>query len=163
MKRQRQVTKTVMILLCSILVTACLLGGLTARRKVSSSDTDGASVAVMAADVTAELQMDGYPGKEKVYPITLTNKEGNSVCEVKQQYTLSVEQGSRNLPLEANLYRDQSCRELITEEETGTFEAGEEESRTYYLKVSWPEEENAASLAFEIDYFTVSVHAVQID
>ena len=44
-----------------------------------------------------------------------------------------------------------------------SFKAGVEETRNYYLKVRWPENEKNEALAFEIGYFSVKIVATQID
>ena len=43
------------------------------------------------------------------------------------------------------------------------FSAGSREEKNYYLKVTWPEDKNDASYAFEVDYIRLKIDVVQVD
>lgn len=133
-----------------------------------------ARVAVMANAVTTdvELPISGHPGMNSIIcPIVFTNKEQDKVCEVSQVYTLEIKrQEYSNLPLMYELYKDKYCTEIMSPDENGIyaseefyFSAGQEETKTYYLKIDWPKEINDEYLAFEIDYFSINVVATQVD
>lgn len=133
-----------------------------------------AKVAVMANTTTVDIEVpiSGHPGMDSIIcPIVLTNKEEDVICEVSQLYTLEIKgQESTNIPLTFELYKDKYCTEILAADENGIyaldefyFLAGQEETRTYYLKIDWPKEENDEKLAFEIEYFSINVVATQID
>ena len=131
-------------------------------------------VAVMANSVSTNMQsaIDIYPGCEPVIcPIVITNKDQNRVCEVAQEFVIEVKRyTAENIPLVIGLYSDQLCTEIIGIDETGVyssekfkFKANVEETKTYYLKIEWPEEENNENLSLEIETLSINVIASQID
>ena len=136
------------------------------------STSSNAKLAAMASTMSVDIALtqEAYPGFEMVFPVEVTNKENERVCDVSQKYILQVDRAEmENLPLEFTLYRDEFCTDEITgsddvfSAEDFTFRAGVEETKKYYLKVRWPENEKNESLAFEIGYFSVEIVATQID
>ena len=106
-----------------------------------------------------------------VFPVEISNTENGRVCDVSQEFILKIDSAEmENLPLEFSLYNDEFCTSEIEEIEKDTFmsenfkfAAGVEETKTYFLKVYWPENEKNESLAFEIGYFSVEILATQVD
>ena len=155
-------------------VTTIFVTVLSLSRYVTTvSRTNVAKVATMASDISFDLSIpkEAYPGFETVYPIVITNKDGDRICDVSQKYTIEItREDIENIPLEFNLYEDEYCTKLISKDENGiysldsfVFNANEEQTKTLYLKIVWPEDENAEYLAFEIGYFSVKIKAEQID
>jgi len=136
-------------------------------------DTD-TRVALMADSISVDLNLaDGiYPGFEAICPIVITNKdERGNIWEVSQQFTIEIErEKDKNLPLSMILYEDKNCTEIIEPDEKGIYissdfrlNAGVEETKTYYLKINWPSEENDIELSYEIGYLKVNVAVTQVD
>lgn len=162
-----------LIFLC--IVTAIIVISISFSRYESTIAGDNITkIAVMANTVSADLEMpiSGYPGMNSIIcPIVLTNKEQEKVCEVSQNYTIEIErQEIANIPLTFELYKDKYCTEIINCDENGiyaeedfSFAAGIEETKTYYLRINWPKEQNDEYLAFEIEYFSINVIATQVD
>lgn len=177
MKKYRNRVGTLAAVLLSLsLVTTSMVSGLMARHVSQSSGGDTARVAVMASNVEIPLGnvVMIHPGETNIVPIKLTNKDGNVICEVDQRYIMTVEpisESINNLPLEYSLYKDEGCKdeaEITVDGSTlsgaeGTFEASVEQTASYWLKVTWPKDQNNAYLAFEIDALKVKVRAEQID
>lgn len=135
---------------------------------------ESAKVAIMANDVIVNLgdNITGYPGsQEDIYPIEVTNKEDNVICQVAQKFNITIKKDSeQNLPLTFKLFEDKDCTKPLQDDGNGfyendkfTFMAGEEEHKIYYLKVTWPANVNTENYAFEIDYFKLNVHITQVD
>lgn len=158
-----------------IIITTTIIIGYTLSRYESKIEGRGTTtIAVMADTVSTniEVPLEGYPGSESIIaPITLANKENGKVCEVSQKYTIEIEkQDAENIPLNYSLYKDEYCTEIIETDENGkytsedfTFKPGIEESKTYYLKIDWPEDQKSELYAFEIEYFNIKVVSTQID
>ena len=97
-------------------------------------------------------------------------KSGN-ICEVSQKFTIVIEREQNiNIPLNFTLYKDENCTEIISTDENGNYSsedfkltAGIDETKTYYLKVRWPEKENNTELSWEIGYLKINVLVEQID
>ena len=132
-----------------------------------------AKVAAMATNVSVDMSIpkDAYPGFETVYPIVLTNKEGDRVCDVAQKYSIKISREDIiNIPLEFALYKDEYCTVPLSKDENDAytdtdfyFDAGIEQTKNVYLKIVWPEEYNAEYYAFEIGYFSINIIGEQID
>lgn len=168
--RKRRTDYAAAVLLCLVLITTFLLGGLAAQFRGTSAKKEEARVAVMAADVIADIPVSvGYPGAEEVIPVTLTNYEGSSVCDVAQKYSFSLEKMTDNLPLTVELYSDKNCSTPMNAEngvysgEDFVFPAGEKTERTCYLKITWQEDKKDPNLSFEIDYLRIRISSEQID
>ncbi|MCD8364565.1 MAG: hypothetical protein LUC83_01890 [Clostridiales bacterium] len=159
------------VLLCLVLLTTWLSFGLFAKYATSGSSQSSATVAVMGSDISIDLVDNPlYPGMEpEVIPVTLTNKDGDAVCEVSQSYSFSVTRLTENLPLTVQVYTDPNCtqgNEVPLNSDTGTFIASREKEATYYIKVTWDDAvaaNKASTYATEIDYLRVNVTVTQID
>lgn len=156
------------------LITTVIVTVVSLSKYVTTvSRTNVAKVATMATNVSVDMSIpkDAYPGYEIVYPIVLTNKEGDRICEVSQKYTINISQEDIiNIPLEFNLYEDEYCTKKIEKDENGNYSSDEfifgtesEETKTFYLKIVWPEKYNEEYYAFEIGYFSINIKAEQID
>ena len=172
-KSKKSLNLKVVILLC--IVTAVIVISLSISKYESKVKfVDSTTVALMASDVYAPVgdEIKGYPGCDPyIYEIVLTNKESDKICEVSQKYAFSIEREDNvNLPIQIALYKDIDCTELLTANQDGfyesnefKFDAGQEQSRKFYLKVTWPESYKNPSYTFEIDYFRIHVLVDQID
>lgn len=157
------------------IVTTIIVATLSLSKYVTTVTTDSiAKVAVMTNKVSVDmdLPMKAYPGSEPIIcPIIITNKEGDQICDVSQKFTIMVGRAEvQNLPLVFELYKDQYCTEIIEKDDDGNyiseefvFKAGVEETKTYYLKVYWPDDKKDEYLAFEIEHFSINVVGTQID
>ena len=157
------------------IITTVIVTIISFSKYVTTIATDKkAVIAIMANDISSidiDLPQEAYPGLEVVYPIVITNKKDDRICDVTQEFTLEIErEENENIPLEFALYKDEFCTEVMSKDENGYYisddfqlVAGEEDSRTYYLKITWPEEENEEYLAFEIGYFSVTIVSTQVD
>lgn len=173
MEKLKQIPIFKLVFFCFI--TTVIVSEITfSRYKTTLSHYNTSKVAVMANDISLDLTtpVDMYPGSEPaVVAITLTNTDNGKICEVSQSYTFEIKRGEMtNIPFEFDLYKDRECTELVNKDELGIFsdasfifKAGIKEEHTYYLKISWPEEHNDASYAFEIDYFKVIINSTQIN
>ncbi len=161
-KHNKKIALVVLLLVCGSTAFVC---GLLAKYLGNSKPTgDTAVVALMASDVSLDLPTKElmYPGSEEVYAISLTNVSGDSICEVAQSYEMTVEKLTDNLNLTVEIYEDKDCETPATDLK-GSFAAAKEESKTYYIKVSWPKESNSADKATQLDVLRVKVSAKQID
>lgn len=153
-KRASSVWCAVCALLFLLLFSMQLGVSLQASYASSENASDQARVAVFASDkkMTFDLSSLTKPGDSKTFTVTVANYDGNKVCEVMQRYTLTTTtQG--NLPLTITV--DKAL--------TGTFAAGEKQSITYNITVTWPENENNYLLADEVDVVVLTVEAAQVD
>lgn len=148
-----------------LLVLTTLITGVSFSSYVASSGAvEEARVAVMAVDAVidvTDLVDNQYPGGVTVIPVIVTNQEGTRICEVAQEYTLTLERLSENLPLTYAFYEDSACTKEVTSA-GGVLPPAVLEEDHYWLKITWPAPGNAAD-AFEIDAFRIVVHAQQID
>ena len=156
-------------------ITTIIITLISFSRYVTTVTTDATTrVALMADSVSVDLNLEEgmQPGYEAIYPIVITNKdeEGN-ICEVSQQFTIEIErEKDKNLPLTLTLYKDENCTEIVEPDENGIYtsnefklNAGDEEAKTYYLKINWPSEENNVELSYEMGYIKVNVTITQLD
>ncbi len=156
-------------------ITTIVITALSSSRytKTFSSDTF-TKVAVMANTVSTTMQtpISGYPGCDPIIcPIVITNAEEDTVCEVSQEFVIELMRYTDvNIPLQFDLYKDELCTEVINKDENGMyvdeefkFKAEEKETKTYYLKIEWPEDKNEEYLAYEIEAISINVIASQID
>lgn len=74
------------------------------------------------------------------------------------------------MPLNINLYKDKECTKIIYRDENNNyfdddfkFSPTKSETKTYYLKIEWPENSNDAANAFEIDYLSLYFRVTQVD
>lgn len=161
---------TFILIITTIIVTELTLS----QYSTTLSRQEEAVIAIMGSDVSLNIvtPQDIYPGSAPaVIPIILTNKENNKVCDVSQEFSLSLERSElENIPFEYALYEDSNCTKVLETNQAGeyvnsdfSFKAGIEDSITYYLKLTWPEEYNQENYAFEIDYIKVKVKTSQLD
>lgn len=173
MRNEHKIKSHNLIFLCFI--TTIIILSISFSRYESTVASDSTTrVAIMATDVSVDAQVPvgAYPGSDPVVcPITITNKDGNNVCEVAQSFTIEVERSTtENLPLTFELYRDEYCTEILQADENGIysaddfrFTAKDEQEMTFYLKINWPEDKNDEAYALEIEHFAINVVATQID
>ena len=153
------------IFLGYLFLITLMLTNITISRYISKHTAgDGARVAVMASKASITVEpMVGHPGDADLIPISVTNKDGDRVCEVAQSYSVEVRNLTGNLPLEFAFYEDQACSTPVTGMPSGTFAAGTEASEQFWLRVTWPETQNNPELAFALDACEITVLAEQID
>jgi len=177
------------VLLCLTLVSMHLTGGLFARYTATTSASDSARVANMStvsfvvvkgSDVqlseTTELLVQ--PGKSMEVNIVVrnygTSEDASStedVCEVALKCSVSARNITGNLPFTLSLAKKgQEDAQTATGtnpvsigEDQILFEAGVASTQEYTLSIVWPEGENTADLAFEIDALEITVNTEQVD
>ncbi len=161
------------IYLIIILIFLIITSFIFAKYAFNDSKETGAKIAVMANDVYLDIDGDisGYPGCAPIiYPIKLTNKDGDKICDVSQKYKILVESTEKqNIPISVSLYKDKECTQGIIKDETGAFSdddflllSGIEQEQMVYLKIDWPKESNDSNLAFEIDYLRIHIISTQV-
>lgn len=131
-----------------------------------------ARVALFGNNASVEItNIKGKPGDVTIIPIKITNALDGKTCEVAEKFTMYVNRtyGS-NLPLNINLYKDKECTKIIYRDENNNyfdddfkFSPTKSETKTYYLKIEWPENSNDAANAFEIDYLSLYFRVTQVD
>lgn len=172
--RRRERRVKVHNLLFLYVATTIIVTVVSFSKYVTTVSTDNiAKIAVMANSVSFDLDIskDAYPGYEAVYPIVLVNSEDGKICEVSQKYSMQIQREEiENIPLEFDLYKDEYCTEIIDKDENGYYTSDDfilngtqEETDTYYLKITWPKEYNDEYYAFEIGYFSIDIVSTQID
>lgn len=174
MKRKgKKVNKVILLFL--LILTAIIVVNISISKFESMGQLSGTSrVALMASDAYVDLDDDImlYPGCEpKVYEVIITNKEENKICEVTQKYQLKIEKGeTANLPIDISLYKDANCTQELIPNGNGYYssddyvlQAGVEESKIFYAKISWQNSSKNPSYAFEIDYFRIRIISEQVN
>lgn len=162
------------LLLFVIIATIIMVNFSLAKFKKTAAIDSETKIAIMANDITVDIdtKIEGYPGcKPIICAIELTNADDTKVCEVSQKFTVSILNNSTsNIPIKYSLYRDINCTENLIPNEEGIyenedfkFEANKKESKKYYLKIIWPEEENNPFYAFEMDYLNLKINIEQLD
>lgn len=149
-----------------LLVATLLFTGVSfSKFATTSSGEDDARVAVMAMDAVYDIPQELLiaPGETVELTVTLTNKEGSRICEVMQEYTLTVENLTNNMALTYEYYLLEGAEETKQTVATGTFQAGVAESATYKIKITWPDAPQPAGSAFEVDGLKIVVKAEQIN
>lgn len=156
-------------------ITTIVVTALSSARYTKTFSSDSfTKVAVMANTVFTTLQtpISGYPGCDPIIcPIVITNAIEDNVCEVAQEFVIEIIRYTDiNIPLQFDLYKDELCTEVITKDENSMyadeefkFKAGEKDTKTYYLKIEWPEDKNEEYLAHEIEAVSINVISSQID
>ena len=148
------------VLLGMVLVSLYLVCGLYAKYTSSATGSDTARVAKF--DILAEgkvgeemIGADLAPGEELNIQLKVQIKS-----EVAVEYTISVNNVTKNLPLTfkmgGTVYEGGG-------EFTERLEANGADLMIYNLTVSWPEEHNSSEYAGLVDMIKVSVSASQID
>ena len=161
-------------LLFIYVVTTIIVSVVSFSRYVTTVSRESVTkVAAMANNLSVDMSIpnSAYPGFETVYPIVISNKEEDRVCEVAQKYSIKIiRENNINIPLEFALYKDEYCTIPISKNEDNMyvdddfyFEAGVEQTQNVYLKIVWPEEQNSEYYAFEIGYFSINIIGEQID
>ena len=154
------------IYLIYLLVATLLFTGVSfSKFATTSSGEDSARVAVMAIDTTHVIaqELPIAPGETNDFTITLTNKENDRVCEVTQNYSMTVENLTNNMALSYEYYLVENGTETKKDAVTGTFGAGIEEAVTYKIKITWNGAPQPAASAFEVDGLEIVIKAEQVD
>ena len=164
-------------LLMIVIVSTLFVGTLTFSKFSTTLTTNRSNtrVAVMSNDVSFSIEdtIKGYPGfSAEPYRIVLTNKENGKVCEVAQRFNIEMKiEGEENLPLEIGLYKDIACQnKLVDDDNDSVFEsddfrflANQEGTKTYYLKINWPENKNSSNYFLELSYLKINFVITQVD
>ena len=153
------------LLLCLVLVSTYFTSGLLARYTTTSEGEDAARVAVMAMDTSYVIEnpISIAPGEDKTIEITLTNKKNNRICEVAQNYSMTVENITNNMELSFKYFLVSGAGNINEDSVSGTFKAGVEETVTYKIKIAWTGNPRPASSAFEVDGLKIVIKAEQVD
>ena len=131
----------------------------------TSSGADHASVAVMAMDVSYEIenQFPIAPGETVEFTVTLTNKENGRICDITQNYSMTVENLTNNMNLSFSYILVDGENETAYNSASGTFHAGVEESATYRVIMTWTGAPQPANSAFEVDGLKIVIRSEQVD
>jgi len=153
--------------LCYLLLAVVLMSSVTLSKYVSEGNGGSAARVAMLVEgeTSINFTVDGagsYPGGTWMIPVTLSNHKDGKVCEVAMGYEAVVTNVTQNLPLEFTLYNDAAGSDEA-EEGYWIMPAGSPQEKTFYLGVEWPEDENDARLAYEIDILEATIRAEQID
>ena len=151
------------ILLCAMLITSYMMGGLYARYTTSASGGDSAHVARFAFSdnfsdqytdfTTAASAM--YPGSEMSLNLVLKNNS-----EVALRYVITLRNMTENLPLYVGDVKLAAAKNP-TVLQSGTIAPGSE--GTFTLTISWPATENGLSLIDRMDVLRMTVQVEQVD
>lgn len=149
-----------------LLVATLLFTGVSfSKFATTSSGEDSARIAVMAIDTSYVIaeELSIAPGETVDFTVTLTNKEGDRICEVTQNYSMTVENLTNNMALSYDYYLMDGENESAKDSVGGTFHAGVEESATYKIKITWTGVPQPASSAFEVDGLKIVIKTEQVD
>ena len=179
-RHKRKLPLTV-VLTYLIVVTLVATGVSLSSYVTTASGEDTVRVAVMANSVSVNLSTSVLPiapGEEKIIQISISNFEENNadkkVCEVAQEYKLNVESmliqhgaSQSNLPLKWAIYTNADCTQQAPvgadQKVVGTFSAGEEQTKTYWIKFVWPADASSANYVGELDAYQLMISAEQLD
>lgn len=149
-----------------LLVATLLFTGVSfSKFATTSSGEDSARVAVMAMDTSYVIaeELPIAPGETVEFTVTLTNKEEDRICEVTQNYFMTVENLTNNMALSYDYFLMDGANEKVQDSVSGTFHAGVEESATYKIKITWTGAPQPASSAFEVDGLKIVIKTEQVD
>lgn len=149
-----------------LLVATLLFTGVSfSKFATTSSGEDSARVAVMAMDTSYVIaeELPIAPGETVEFTVTLTNKEEDRICEVTQNYFMTVENLTNNMALSYDYFLMDGANEKVQDFVSGTFHAGVEESATYKIKITWTGAPQPASSAFEVDGLKIVIKTEQVD
>ena len=148
-----------------IIVTLIFSGVSFSKFSTTVSSNAETRVAIMAEDVVCTLKDQIFlaPGETEEFIITLTNKEGGSVCEVSQKYSMDIRNLSGNLDLNHEYFLIDGLQEIKVDNADGIFEASKEKTVTYKIKITWPNVPQPESHAFEVDALQLVINTEQID
>lgn len=175
---QKQLTKTRILgyLLLLAMVTSFVFSISYAKYTKQINGSASADIAIWGNDETiASLDTTGlHPGETKTYEISIINTKNNSISQVAQDYSISLET-TNNLPLTYTIKSKDSPSDKGTYLTNGKFDLsnGKDEktgghlphtesiTHTYTLTVEWPKESNDAAYMDEVDSITLTIHAWQ--
>lgn len=149
-----------------LLVATLLFTGVSfSKFATTSSGEDSARVAVMAMDTSYVIaeELPIAPGETVEFTVTLTNKEEDRICEVTQNYFMTVENLTNNMALSYDYFLMDGANAKVQDSVSGTFHAGVEESATYKIKITWTGTPQPASSAFEVDGLKIVIKTEQVD
>lgn len=157
-KREKFILSTAALLLCLVLISFGMLGGLRAKYKTQASGSDSARVAKFtitenAGDLQRSLNISLTPGGSEIYPVTVTSNS-----EVAVEYSIKVECKYKNLPLKFQM--TDSAGTAITSD---TIPANDSKERKYSLNVTWPADKTNPEYAGKTDMVVITLQAVQKD
>lgn len=137
-----------LVLLCMLLITSYMMGGLYAKYATSATGTDGTRVARFSFKDTLPQSLDVAvslsPGEVEPYTFILEN-DG----EVTVRYVVKIVNLTDNLPI-----YDQTITSV--EVKCG-------ETKTFEWKVEWPKDENSISFMGKMDVLRIVVNVEQVD
>ena len=162
-KPKRKLNRLRVTLVALALISILATGTTFSSYKSISGGTDRVSVALFASDYAFDVPAtEGYyPGMDpKVVEITITNFEGDKICEVSQAFSITAERLVGRLPLELQITKLTGPQNNEFRLESGV---ATKQTATFNLTISWPEQYNDHSYADEIDVVRVTIDATQID
>ena len=158
------------LIIFSLFLSISIVGNAFAKYKTKLEGEGIATVALLANETEIAIPiLYGEPGTTTVVPFKITNTEDNKPCEVTLKYNFVINR-SNNIPFDYKVCLDEDCNNEISsiaqgiyDDESFKLNPGIEDEKTYYLKINWPEVNNNANYAFEVDYIMVKVNSEQVD
>ena len=158
----------VVFIISCVLLSSMMISDVWGKYYNHTIDNDEAKVAAFVfeatngASETFALNIGSLtkPGTSVTHTFAVTNKRGETVSEVAQEYNLAVT-GLGNLPLVYTLTSDDVTVDGLTA--AGDMAAGVEVVHEYTLTIEWPSGETNPAYADIIDLVTVSIDVEQID
>lgn len=166
-----------MILICVTLFSICLVSNMYAKYTESIDNSDGARIAKFSitpgGELFENLKAEAIPGETQNVTLIIENKS-----EVAVEYTLTVTNVTRNLPLKFTLTPDPADGGNTPHATLDSYDKDngisissarrepKEHTDKYKLKIIWEpnsNNKNDLELMGMVDYITVSVKATQID
>lgn len=160
-RTMRHASAVLVVILAAALLAVGLMAAFTSEGTVTDQARvaafvfnvkDGTDVAYL--DLTEDIK---NPGDTVTYTFEVTNKDGETIAEVLQDYTVELElTGSMPLTcvLEKGTGNDavkvgtmDATAGVVTMNAGGSLEAAVETTETYVLTVTWPETENDVKYA----------------
>lgn len=163
LNKSKYLYNVIVILLCCINLFIIYTGESFSRYATSENNEGEAKVSLMANSVYLDISLvdDLYPGKYVIIPLSIDNKKDGTICEVAQSYKCTIQNLTKNLPLEIKTYSDKQC---ITEVKIeGQLKANEIETHNYWIKINWNEKDNSSAYSFEVDAIRLNFSAEQVD
>lgn len=161
-KRRKKGKLPIHLYLIYMIIATLLFTGVTFSSYVSTSEGgDEVQVALFANDTEVILPVtECYPGCEFTIQVTVTNYEGDKVCEVSQAYSITAETVTGSIPLELDWLE-------VDGDPVGNFHIndGEKQVKVYDLKVTWPVTDSniTSEYADEIEVIRIIIDCNQID
>lgn len=149
-KKTPLIFRVSLVLLCALVISTRLMGGLYARYSTTATGSDSARVAKFSFSDNYETQMQTVslsisPGEDAALPIKITN-----TGEVALRYTVTVKNLTKNLPI-----ADQTS-------DSGTLASGAS-TDTFNIIIKWDKNEKSPEYIGKMDLLQITVSVEQVN